>query len=64
MGRQVSSDWCYAEDIHRLGWSRIDLLLGGAHKETQRPEKIRDKVWVLREFLKVSLGRDKIPCIA
>ena len=42
----------------------MDLLQGGAHEEMQRPEKIRGKIGVYRGFLKVSLGRDKIPCIA
>ena len=56
-------EFCYAEDICRLRQSRIDLLQGGAHGEMQRPEKIRDKVGISREFLKVSLGCDKIPCI-
>ena len=42
----------------------MDLLLGGAHEETQCPEMIRDKIGISREFLKVSLGCDKIPCIA
>ena len=55
---------CYAEDISRLGWSRTDLLQGGAHEEMQRPERIRDKMWVSKVFLKVSLGHNKIPCIA
>ena len=55
---------CYAEDICQLGRSRTDLLQGGAHEEMQCPETIRDKVGISREFLKVSLGRDKIPCIA
>ena len=42
----------------------MDLLQGGAHEETQHPERIRDKMWVSKVFLKVSLGHDKIPCIA
>ena len=60
----TTSNFCYAEDICRLRRSCIDRLQGGAHKEMQRPETIRDKVWISREFLKVSLGRDRIPCIA
>ena len=52
---------CYVKDICWLERSRTDLLQGGAHKEMQHPEMIRDKVGISRGFLKVSLGRDKIP---
>ena len=62
-GLKVCLIFCYAEDIRRLRRSHIDLLQGGAHEEMQRPEMIRDKIGISREFLKVSLGCNKIPCI-